>query len=282
MFKTEQIAGINLAQYEKYISDSYRAQIRRGELNAVAVFDDYGGEDRFYGLYVTGRHNGWLEIVQISFADEDKGMMARADFIRYCIRSERIINDGSLKGAFMEVHMDEGGEEQEILFLLAGMESKREKNNIYEFTLSQVGQRAMLSKLKKRLECRSISECEEDELDEMDAIIQEDERNTPVPLFMDWYEYDQDLSKICFNNGKPVGALLFTNYEDHLVIELAYTADNMALPVMLANALDDAEKIYSPDKKVLVPVVVNKTKEIIEKMVPGAYRGEIVEGVVWF
>ena len=51
---------------------------------------------------------------------------------------------------------------------------------------------------------------------------------------------------------------------------------------MLANALDDAEKIYSPDKKVLVPVVVNKTKEIIEKMVPGAYRGEIVEGVVWF
>ena len=282
MFRTEQISAVNIMDYEDCIPESYRAQIRRGELNAIAVYDDFGGKQNFYGLYVTGVHNGWLEIVMVYLANEEKGVMAKADLIRYCIRSERIRDNGSLKGAFMEVHMDEGGEQQEQILMLAGMETLREKNNIYEFTLSQVGQRSMLSKLKKRLECRSIGECEEEELDEMDAIIQEDERSTPVPLFMDWYEYDQDLSKICFSNGKPVGALLFTNCEDHLVIELAYTADNMALPVMLANALEDAESIYSPEKRVLVPVVINKTKEIVEKMVPDAYRGEIVEGVVWF
>lgn len=282
MYSTEQIYSANLMDYTAYIPETYCSQIRRGELNAMVVYDELGDEKRFYAVYVTGRHNGWLEIVWMYFDDQDVCMMDRADFIRFVIRNERSRDDRELKGAFTECHMDEGGEQQQLIYILAGMETSREKNNIYEFSLSQVGQRESLAKMKKRLECRSLSECGDDELDELDAMMQEDDRITPVPLFMDWYEYAPDISKVCFKNGKPVGAILFTTPGDHLVIELAYTADGMALPVLLANALEEAEKIYSPDTQVLVPVVVNKTSEIVEKMVPEAVRGEIVEGAVWF
>ena len=282
MYITEQIYSVNLADYSEYIPEAYCSQIRRGELNAVVVYDELGEEKTFYALYVTGRHNGWLEIVWMYFKAEETCMMDRADFIRFVIRNERSRDDSGLKGAFIENHMDEGGERQRLIFALAGLETSMEKNNIYEFSLSQVGQRETLAKMKKRLECRSLGECEDEELDELDACMQEDDRITPVPLFMDWYEYEPDISKVCFKNGKPVGVILFTQSAEYLVIELAYTADGMSLPVLLANALEDAERIYSPEQKVLVPVVVNKTSEIVEKMVPDAFRGEIVEGAVWF
>ena len=282
MFSTEEIGASNILEYTAHIPDSYCNQIRRGELNGVAAYNEFGEEKKLFGLYVTGRHNDWLEIVWLYFDDENIGVMAQADFIRFCYRNERARSMQALKGAFMEVHMDEGGEKQQLIFELAGMQSSREKNNIFEFNIAQVAQRETLAKMKKRLSCKSLCDCDEDELDELDAMMQEDERSIPVPLFMDWFAYQQDISKVCFKNGKPVGALLFTLSSEYLVIDLAYTADGMALPVLIANALEDAEKLYSPDQKILVPVVVNKTSDIVEKMVPDAYRGEIVEGAIWF
>ncbi len=282
MYRNDHIYSINLTDYAEYIPETYCAQIRRGELNAVAVYDKVDDSDILFGVYVTAKHNGWLEVVWLYYANKDMGEMARADLLRYCIRTERIAAKGELKGAFMEVHMDEDGEKQKRIFELAGMECRREKNNIYEFRLSQVGQRETFNKVKKRLECRSLCDCDEEELDGLDARMQEDERITPVPLFMDWYEYIQDISQICFKGGEAVGALLFTAAEDYLVLELAYTSDNMALPVMLGNALDIALQQYGGDKKVLVPIVVHKTGEIVEKIVPDAYRGEIIEGAVWY
>ena len=58
--------------------------------------------------------------------------------------------------------------------------------------------------------------------------------------------------------------------------------NKMARSVMLGNALPVLEAKYGPTQKMLIPVVLKKTAEIVERLVPDAERGKIIEGIKWF
>lgn len=284
MYREKLISGSGLMEFSDIIPVNYRDQIKRGEMRAVAVYDECGESSSFYGLYATARHNNWLEIVQLYLENEKEAEVSRrADFIRYVIRRERGRNGKNLKGAFFEVHEDEITDDFRQVVAMARMDLRAEKSNVFEFTLAEVGQRATFKAIMNRLECRCLFDTTEEERTELHLLMNQDDRAVPVPLFPDWLEYRQDISEICFDkDGIPCGALLFTQERDYLVLELAWNSDKMSLAVMIGNALKTAEEVFPDDKKVLVPVVVSKTDKIVEKMVPTARRSTIYEAVQWF
>ena len=276
------IAESDIDIYRGVIPENYIDKIGSGEYFAAAVFD---GEE-FFGIYLTDTVADWLEIVWVHIDDPDKESVEKAYFFRHIIAAERKRRD-DLKGVFVEFYEDEAWKDlsdtMDVLSL-AGFTIRLGEDNCYEFALSDVKSRKTLQKAADKVKCIPLSEAVENEAitDKMEDIIQNDDRPVPVPAFIYWEDYLQDISFICLTAGEPCGAILVSEDKDCLIVELAYTNNPVALPALLWNALAGAEEIYGSDKKVLVPVVVNKTSDIVEHMVPGVRRGKLVNGFVWF
>lgn len=210
-------------------------------------------------------------------------MVEKASFFRFCIRYIRDMHKENYVGVFVEVYPDENDMEdiRDVLFLV-GMNVREAKSNVCEFTLSQVEGADALQKAADKMKCVALSEMAEGDLSVIDTMMQEDERPVPVPLIMDWDSYLPDISVFGMKKDVPCGALLFTMREDRLVAQLAYAADPVALPAMLWEAYTRAMEKYGPDQKIEVPVVVNKTEDLVERLVPKVKRDDLLEGLLLF
>ena len=277
------IEETNIDIYEGVIPEEYIDKIRDEKLFAAAVYD---GDD-FFGIYLTDIQAGWLEIVWAYIDDPDKETVEKAAFFRHLIGQEKKKRGEDLKGAFIEFYEDEAWKDlsdaMDVLSL-AGFTLRLGEDNCYEFALSDVKSRKTLQKAAEKIKCMPLSEAQEKIwiTEKMEEIMLSDDRPVPVPAFIYWEDYLQDLSFISILGGEPCGAVLVTQEKDYLVVELAYTANPVVLPALLWNALEKAEEKYGSEKRVLVPVVVNKTADIVEHMVPDAKRGKLINGFMWF
>ena len=269
-----------LEEYAFCIPKNYHEQIRNGELTAIATYDGNPENGRLFGVIVTASHQGWLEIVWAYTGKEYRLEVQTAEFLRYCIRREQ--KTGRYIGAFCEIHMEEATALHRDVLALCGMEMHTVKNNIYELRLSDIRHRDMLMKAAEKEECISLEEADEDILELAEETIADDERPVPVPSSIEWESYDPELSRICIEDDEPKGVLLFSKAADYLVLELAYTVSQSALPAMIGSALSKAEELYPEDQKILVPIVGRGVGDILEKMAPDAERGEILQAVMWF
>ena len=284
MYYNNRISVFDLDKYKDAIPENYLRQIRLGELFAGRVLDLVGDEERVVAVYVMGQHRDWLEMAWIHFGQYHTLPIVFADIIRYIIRIERARSADDLTGVFMEIHSDEISNPDELrhVLMLAGLDGRESLDYIYSFSLGQVGEREFLRKASGVMETVSLRDADDELKETIDNMIQNDERPTPVGLFVDWEDYLQEESLICLKKGQPNGALLFSMKGEYLVMECAYVTDKMALSVMLGNALPVLEAKYGPTQKMLIPVVLKKTAEIVERLVPDAERGKIIEGIKWF
>ena len=83
-------------------------------------------------------------------------------------------------------------------------------------------------------------------------------------------------------DDEPTGILLFSHAAEYVVLELAYSVSERALPAMIGSALGYAEQNYSPEQKILIPVVGTGISDIINRMVPDVIRGDALQAVIWF
>ncbi len=284
MYYNKRISVFDLDKYKESIPENYLRQIRLGELYAGVVCDLVGDEERTAAVYVMGQHRDWLEIAWVHFGDPGALPVVRADLLRYIIRVERQQIKDELTGVFFEEHSDEIDDPDQLrhILMLAGLDGRESLDYIYTFSLGQVQEREFLAKAAKAMDVMRLCDAPEELLESVDNMIQADERPTPVGLFVDWEDYLQEESLICVKNGQPRGALLLSIKGEYVVIECAFVADKMALSVMLGNVLPMLEDKYGQEQKMLVPIVLKKTAEIVERLVPGAERGKIIEGLKWF
>lgn len=137
-----------------------------------------------------------------------------------------------------------------------------------------------MKKAVGKLNCKKLSEADEQLFGKLDEMILQDNRPSPLPLFVNWDVYMQEESLICMKGDEPCGILLFLHRGDSIVIDCAYVTDKTALAVMLGNAYEIIKEKYEPDQKILVPVVVDRTARIVERLVPTAERADVLEAVM--
>ena len=282
MFRDEKIDVTETSEYTKHIPFNYMRSIIAGQMTAYVVFDDVGDKSDEYGLYVTTVHDGWLELVWVYINDPDTELSEKALFFAHIISTDRKRRDQELKGAFIELHEDEAWDDAVNILKLCGMEARIGDGNVYEFTLSQVKGAGTLKKAADRVKCLDLTQADDDMKKGLCALMKKDDRPIPISEEIDWKMYIPTLSFISLKGDIPSGAILISKDDDYLIIELSYSADTVALPALLFNALAAAVKEYGADQKVLVPVVVNKTGLLVKKMVPDAYRTRIINGLVRF
>ena len=269
-------------KFLKEIPENYLKGLSSGEFNAAAVYEDRDKEKEPFGYYLTAVHADWLEIVWFKISDKSVSIDKKGRFIRHGMVSDIRRRKGKFFGAFTEFPTDEDMNGVVEALTLTGMDAFIGDSNIYEFKLSDVTGRDMMEKASERVECIPVSDADDLMRQKIDEIMRIDERPVPIPLFIDWKSLDDKISFICKKNDRLCGALLFSEREEYLVADLGYSADPIALPALIHNALEVAIEKYGEDKKVIVPVVVNKSALLVEKIVPDAVRGKVINGVMRF
>ncbi len=206
-FSNRKVEKGEIGQYGDLISDTYRVQIDAGKFY-VGVLANAGSDE---ALYISYAFAGWIEIVWFHFFDDDMDEDHKSDLLRYLIRVEKE-RRGEQKGIFWEVHLDEIKDIERLRRVLkkTGFENRQTFNNVYDLTLGQVAEGAFLEKAAKSMSCVSLTEAQGRVLDTIDYMIQDDARPVPVGMYPIWDDYLQDESLICLKDGKPVGALLFS------------------------------------------------------------------------
>lgn len=280
MYVDRYIQPGKLSDYVKFIPKNYHAQIINGELSVVATYDGNSESDEPIGVMVSADHQKWFEIVWVYMCKEYRTEVKSAEYLRYCLR--RIARTRKYIGAFCEVQVEEEKALHSNVMALAGMELLYEKNNIYEMRLSQIKHRHTLLHAAEETECIPLSDADEDILDFIEDQIASDKRPIPFPSDVNWESYDDELSRICVIDDEPAGLLLFSHAAEYLVLELAYSISEKALPAMIGSALKYAESNYMPDQKILIPVVGTGISDILNRMVPDVTRGDALQAVMWF
>ena len=284
MLQNRRIGKKELPAYETRIPGAYRELLKMGKMHAALIYHDRGGEELPEAIYITYSLNEWQELVWLQFFRKNVLPTERARLLRFLLHTENLRNKNKLKGTFLEIHIDELEDPDEFRYslMMSGFECRVTCDNVYEFSLEQVKERKFLAKAAKAMTCKTASAADPALLEACDRMTQKDDRPIPVGLYLNWAEYLPEDSLICVKNGKPIGLLLLSQKGEYLVIDCAYVTDKAALAVMLGNALLLLESKYGPSQKILVPIVLNRTGSIVERMVPGAVRGKMLEGVYWY
>ena len=103
-----------------------------------------------------------------------------------------------------------------------------------------------------------------------------------MPASVNWDEYVQSLSLVGLEKGKTVAVVLVNEIRDYLVVELAYSKSPKVLLGLLGAVLKKAKDRYPEDQKVLIPIVGQGTKGLVDRLLPKAKRGKIMEAVIRF
>lgn len=285
MYTSRRIKKKELDQYEGIIPPIYMVQLRAKKFYAEVISDAEGEKETVQAVYITDFIGGFLELVWVGYMEEVLPIV-RSHLLHFMIEVQKKKFGKKAKGVFFETHMDEVDDPAGFkhAMMMSGFETKETLDNIYEFTLDQVGEKEQrfFAKAAKMMKCIPVSKAEEALREQLDAMIQEDSRPVPVGMYVNWDDYLEEDSLICMKEDQPCGLLLLSQKNGCIVLECAYVTDKTALSSMAGRAYLMLKKKYGESQKVLIPVVLEKTGLIVEKLVPGAVRGKMLEGIKFF
>ncbi len=278
MFIDKDITAVTLGSFEQYIPINYHEQLLLGEIRATAYYDGLVSDDRLTGVIVSADHSGWLEIIWVSMGERRTDIKA-ADLMKHLFMTAR--NKGGYVGAFCEIHFEEKNRANQYFLTLAGMTVKETENNIYELSLGEAKVSELLKKAAAVSEYLPLDDAE-DLIPELMNLMEEDGRPVPVPPGINREDYVRSLSLVGTEKGKPVAVVLVGEVSDYLVVELVYSKSPKTLLGLLGTVLIKAKERYPEDQKVLIPIVGQGTKGLVERLLPEARRGRIMEAVIRF
>jgi len=275
------ISPKRISEFSDYIPENYISQIIDGGLTVTATYIDSETPENFVGTYITGIHEKWVELVWLSTHKKYKEDYERIiSFARHIIAES--YNAGRYHGIFSEMHIPE---ELMISTVLkdAGMSVYLENNNNYEFVLSDIVREPSIMSAAEKLSCTPLIAAGDDIKAFLEKSVTNDERMIPVSLPIPWNEYLQEISLIHANEKKNTsGMFLFSKIGDTVVFDLAYTSNAVIMASLIGNAIKIADSIFDPGQKILVPIVSEATRPLIERLVPKAHRDELLEAILWF
>lgn len=286
MYINRKIARKDLKDYENVIPPTYMEQLRANKFYAGEILDVVDGKEAEEAIFITYFIDGWLELVWVSYINSDMLPIVRANLLRYLVMSEKQRYGDRLKGAFFETHIEELKDQDQFRqsLIMCGFEAKETVDNIYELSLDQVkeNEQKFLAKAAKMMKCITVSSADDDLKDKIDQMMQEDSRPVPIGMYVNWSDFSAEDSLICMKDDNVCGVLLLSKKSDYIVMDCAYVTDKMALSSMVGWAYFRLMKKYGPTQKVLIPVVLEKTGMIVEKIAPEAIRGKMIEGIMHF
>ncbi len=150
------------------------------------------------------------------------------------------------------------------------------EGGVYEFKLSEVIIPDAVKKAAGSLKCMSFKDTPDAALTALLKMIKADKRLIAFPEDYELSDSLMELSFICAAGGKILGAIFASSQGDDLILDNLYNVDNKAGAVLVNATYEAAIKEYGPDRKVVIPVISDRSAKLIESFVPGAQRERLV------
>ena len=285
MYISRRIKKKELDRYEGFIPSIYMTQLRAKRFYAEVISNVEGEQETVLAVYITDSVEDWLELVWVGYTEEILPIV-RSRLLHHMIEVQKKRSGEKKKGIFFEIHADEVDDPAGFkhAMMMSGFETRETLDNIYELTLDQIREKEqkLLTKAAKLMKCIPVSKADKTLKEKLDTMIQEDSRPVPVGMYINWEDYLEEESLICMKDDEPCGCLLLSKKGGYIILECAYVTDKMALSSMIGWAYHLLKKKYGEAQKVLIPVVLEKTGFIVEKLAPSAVRGKMLEGIMFF
>lgn len=150
------------------------------------------------------------------------------------------------------------------------------EGRVYEFELSNVRIADTLRKAADNMRCISFAEAKAVTKEELLTTIKNDKRPIPLPDQLHIKGLLEKISFICMKGDTIFGAIFVSKSENSLVLNFAYTVDKFALAALVVSAFDEDFKLYGPKQQITIPVLSDKSAEVIETLVPKVIKQRLV------
>ena len=158
-----------------------------------------------------------------------------------------------------------------------------EKDNIYECTLADVIPISAIMRLATRIKCRAVHDLSEEDKITIENHIGLIRRPMPLSSPLKWEDYRDDMSfAYVSEGGEEAGLFLASEIGDSIAIELLYGSNPSIVGALIGTALNKADATLSLDQKIIIPIVNDQIRPLVERQIPNASRGNIIEAVIWF
>ncbi len=278
-YHSVRLAPAQFQSFFSYIPDNYLGQLKNGSMDATAYY--LKESDSLIGVVLTANHNPWFEIVWVSMAEDSRNEESVLSLLN-CVTEEARAR-GQYAGAFFEMHEGTETDAMKEMVARAGYTVHTEKDNMYEYKLADSKLEKPLLAAAQKFKCVSVEAAGDDIREKIETRLFDERRPVPVAIPIPWKDYRQDLSFIYIGeNDENAGLMLVSEIGNAMVIELLYGTDPAVMAALVGAATLDAQKVLPMDKTVLVPIVNDLTRPLIEKLAPNAKRGTISQAIRWF
>ncbi len=280
MIQIKEIHSFDLYEYEDLIPVRYTDAVRLGKLSAYAFYDNTISSETLMGISLENRNTDWVEMVFMNFTEAYRKDPVIADILMEQCQNAKA--ERRFTGLYMELTDEEERKLYRPGLLMAGMELRDTKSNVFTFHTDAIQNSDILKKSAKDTEAIALSDIDPKDRTEAEMLIRTDPRSIPFPQLVNWQVYDQELSFVLKKDDTVSGMFLCSRIGESVNIDLAYTRSSVMTPALFGHALILSETLLSPDTEILAATVVPQSRNVIGKMIPEAKRDEITEAVFWF
>ncbi len=274
----------NLDFFSPLIPDFFHTGILKGEITALAYCEDTDedtGPERpafVIGAVLIRQKSDWLEIVWAGLTDDFVDTDTGVQMIRDLLMSAAL--DPGLRGVFAEFSPAE--KEFAVLLEQAGFTLEYTKGNVFTFNADMV----KWPPLKKNLEgktamCTLLKDAGNVEKNNIIRQLEEDPRDIPLPVPVDWTQYDDELSYL-YLQPDGYGMILVSDHEDHVQLDFMAANSPLIAGYLLSGALDSFSNSPSAKKQIVLSTVTAEVEKMVLRYVPEAGRIDVAQAYLLF
>ena len=280
-FEKKRLSKTAFSSFSKHLPENYWGQLNNGSLKADAYYDKSAKEETLAAVTITGSHDGWRELVWVSVEEAYMEEEKIKSIIESVIEDTRAQED--YVGVFLEMHVVEQTPEMQKILEAAGLTVYIADDNMYEFSFSELCIQDSFYAIADKIPCLSVNLSSEKAKESIENTLMSETNPIPVAIPVPWTTFRDDLSFICEGSGKnDSGLLLVSQKGQSLVVELMYGQDPKIVAALLGSVCKKAKEMLDPSQNILVPIVNESTRPLVQKLAPSAARGKIAETLIWF
>ncbi len=269
----EVINSKNYNKFASYIPSLFINSMNTGRIFAIGYIDNYY-EDEVIGTILLRQNGNWLEIVWYELAENYR----RSDYMTYIFEEiiRKFKRDGSFTGIYADLVCLDKDKRRDFFEDLHFVIEETEEG-AYDIPATDLLENKLLHSAFKRENTVYLSEASDALKKSLIAEIEKDERDVPFAVPVKWENYSAEKSCIFVANDVPKGLLLVKSAQKYEILSCAWATHPTALPVLLAAAMKVLEERKETEKTIIIPTLNKTTEKLVEKMVPTANRGTILQ-----
>ncbi len=191
-----------------------------------------------------------------------------------------VSSGNELVGAFAE--FDPADKDFTSLLEQTGFTVEYTKGNVFTFDADMVKWPPLKKNLEgKKAMCTRLKDAGNEDKNNIILQLQEDPRDIPLPVPLEWEQYDDQLSWL-YLQPDGYGMILISDQEDYVQLDFMAANSPLIAGYLLTVALDTFSNSPYADRQITLSTVTKEVEKMVLRYVPESRRLDVVQAYLYF